>query len=589
MPMPSTTNLNLNLTALCREGRLKEAFRILLTAHNPHVESCTYLELLQACVSKKSLSEGKQIHSYISHRGFAYFATAFFQNKLISMYIKCGSLLDARQVFDQMIERDAFSWNILIRGYRRDGFPHEALTMFQQMKQTGVQPNLFTFSSVLPACAKLRALEQGVKIHQSIIESGILSDVLANALVDMYAKCGYIQMARKLFEKMPQRNLISWTTMIAGYAQNGVIDEAIKLFEEMPQKDVFSWTTMITGYTQNGFVEKSLETFKQMQLAGVKPVSVTFISILPACAKLGALQQGYAQNGFCDDALKLFELMKLSGTYTDHISFACVLIACSNAGLVSEGCKYFNSMSDLYCITPTMDHYVCMVDLLARAGYLEESLNFIIKMPSKPVVGVWTCLLGVCRRHKNTRLGVFTANILFELDPENAETYVLLSNMYAEVGRRDEVQMVRRVMEDRGIKKIPGCSWIEDHKMVHAFTIGDRSHPQTQEIYSILEKLSWEMKAAGYFLDSRHVLNDVEEEEKELFLCHHSEKLAIAFGLLNTAAGTTIRVVKNLRVCVDCHTATKFISKIVERQIVVRDANRFHHFKGGQCSCGDYW
>ncbi|KAH9293625.1 hypothetical protein KI387_041172, partial [Taxus chinensis] len=284
-----------------------------------------------------------------------------------------------------------------------------------------------------------------------------------------------------------------------------------ELFDKMPQRDVVSWTAMIAGY---------------------------------------------AQNGFCKDALKLFELMKHSGTYPDHVSFACVLFACSHAGLVDEGCKYFNGMSDSYCITPTIDHYVCMVDLLGRAGYLEETLNFIIKMPIKPVVVVWMCLLGACRSHKNIGLGVFTATLLFELDPKNAATYVLLSNIYAEVGRWGEVQMVRRLMKDRGIKKIPGCSWIEGHKMVHAFCVGDRSHPQTQEIYAKLEKLSWEMKAAGYFPDSRHVLNDVEEEEKELFLCHHSEKLAIAFGLLNTPPGTTIRVVKNLRVCVDCHTAT---------------------------------
>ncbi|XP_059073199.1 pentatricopeptide repeat-containing protein At1g08070, chloroplastic-like [Cryptomeria japonica] len=274
-------------------------------------------------------------------------------------------------------------------------------------------------------------------------------------LVDMYAKCGSIDKARKLFDRIPHRNAFLWTAMIAGYAHNG-------------------------------FAEKALETFKQMQLDGIKPDTTTFASILPACAKMGALVW---------------------------------------------------------------------------------------------VVVVWMYFLGACKSHMNIGLGVFTALLILDLDPNNATTYVLLSNIYAEVGRWGEVETVRRLMKDRGVTKIPGCSWIEGHKMVHAFCVGDRSHPQTREICAELEKLALEMKAAGYFPDSRHLSNDVEEEEKEFFLSRHSEKLAIDFGLLNTPPGTTIRVVKNLRVCSDCHAATKFISKIVAREIVVRDANRFHQWR----------
>ncbi|KAH9297549.1 hypothetical protein KI387_029231 [Taxus chinensis] len=869
--MPSTGNLNLDLTTFSREGRLKEALHILLTTHSPPVNSNAYIHLLNTCIANNALSQGKQIHSFITHRGFAFATNTFFQNKVINMYVKCGTLVDARKVFDEMTARDGFSWNVIIAAYRRHGYPHEALALFHQMQQTGVQPDQFTFASILPACAKIGALEegivihqciieigfwpdvlvasalvdmyakcgsvqkakelfdkmpqrnvvswnamisgyvqngvldeafrhfqempgrdmvswnvmitgyaqngvldeayrlfnempvrnvvswnamiagyaqnglvvkaletfkkmqlvgvkpnsttfasilpacakiralyQGMDIHQSIIESAVLSDVVAvSALIDMYAKCGSIQKARELFDKMPHRNVFSWNAMIAGYAQNGILDEALtffktmpqrnvvswnamitgyaqngvldeslrlfekmplrnmvswnamiaayaqhgvlsealRLFNEMPERNVVSWTTMIAGYTRNGFVEKALEAFKQMQSAGVKPNPMTFVSILPACAKMGALEQGmnihqrvieygflsdvlitsalvdmyakcgsihkarelfdkmprrnvvswtaiiagYAMHGFRKDALKLFALMKHSGTYPDHVSLVCVLFACSHVGLVDEGCKYFSGMSKSFCIMPTMDHYVCMVDLLGRARYLEEALNFIIKMPIKPLLVVWMCLLGACRSHKNIGLGVFIATLFFELDPQNAAPYVLLSNIYAEMGRWGDVQKVRKSMKDRGIIKIPGCSWIEVDKTVHAFSVGDRSHPQTQEIYEKLEKLSQKMKVAGYSPNSRHVLIDVEGEEKELFLCHHSEKLAIAFGLLNMSPGTTIRVVKNLRVCIDCHTATKFISNIIAREIVVRDANRFHHFKQGQCSCGDYW
>ncbi|XP_059065244.1 pentatricopeptide repeat-containing protein At1g08070, chloroplastic [Cryptomeria japonica] len=842
--MPSSTLLNLRV--LCREGRLKEALHILLTTRNHSVDSSTYLDLLQVCFAKNSLSEGKQIHSHINGRGFTFASQTFLQNTLINMYAKCGSLVSARKVFDQMTQPDVFSWNMIIAAYKRHGLSQEALRVFNKMQPTGVppdhitftiivsvcanvasvkhgfqihgkiircgfqsnisvtntlidmyakcrriqkagelfdkmpkrdvvtwtamiaghaqngfveialdifkqmqladvEPNSATFASILPSCAKMGALEQGMEMHQKIIENGFLSGVVVvTALMDMYAKCGSIEKARELFDKMPQRNAVSWNAMITGYAQNGALNEALRIFEKIPQPNVVSWTAIIAGYVQNGLHDKALETFEKMQLAGLRPDLSTFATILPACAKLGALKQGmdihqkiierefssdvvltalidmyakcgnlqkaqelfyklshpdvvswtailagYAQNGFFDralelfkqmqladlkpdsstfasilpacaklgaleqgveihqkiiesgvlidvvmtalidmyakcgsiqkarklfdkihhshvaswnamiagyamhgysmDALKLFQIMKHSAVNPDDVSFICVLFACSHAGLVDVGCKYFTSMSDSYCIIVTIDHYICVVDLLGRAGYLEESLNFIIKMPIKPNVVVWMSLLGPCKSHKNMRVGEFVATLLFELDTKNAATYVLMSNIYAEVGRWSDAQKVRRLMKERGIKKIPGCSWIEVNKIVHAFCIGDRSHPQTQAIYEKLEKLSWEMKAAGFIPDTIPALNDVEEEEKQSLLCHHSEKLAIAFGLLNTSPWTTIRVVKNLRVCGDCHNATKYISKIVSREIVVRDANRFHHFKDGQCSCGDYW
>ncbi|XP_057862802.2 pentatricopeptide repeat-containing protein At2g13600 [Cryptomeria japonica] len=699
-PMPAPS---INLTALCKQGRLNEALHILLTSHNPPAYSSIYLQLLQTCIVNNALSQGKQIHSLITHRRFLFTTCAFFQNNLINMYVKCGSLVNARKVFDDSIERDASSWNTMIAAYRRHGCPQESLELFYQMQRNGMQPDQFTFASILPACAKMRAFEQGIAIHQTIIEKGFLSDVVvASAVVDMYAKCGSIHKARELFDRMPGKNVVSWNAMIAGYAQNGALEEASRLFKEMPQPDVVSWNSMIAGYAQNGFAEKASETFKQMQCAGLNPNSTTFIIILPACAKMGAVEQGmhthqsiiesgfvsnivvanalidmyakcgnihsarnvfdrmlqrdvvswnamivgyaqsgvldeasrlfdgmpqrnvvswnamisgyaqngfvenaletfkqmrlagvkpdsttfasilpsfakmgaleqgrnihqiiiengflsdgavanalidmyakcgiihqayelfdnmprrnivswtamiagYAQNGYCKDALKLFELMKHRGTCPDNASFSCVLFACSHAGLVAEGCKYFNSISYSYCITPTFDHYVGMVDLLGRAGYLEETLNFIIKMPFKPVIIVWMCLFAACRSHKNMGLGMFAATRLFELDPENAASYVLLSNIYAEVGRWSEVQKVRRLMKDRGIKKTPGCSWIESHQMVHAFGVGDQSHQKTQEIYAKLEKLSWEMKAAGYSLDSKHELNDVKDEKE---------------------------------------------------------------------------
>ncbi|XP_059067384.1 pentatricopeptide repeat-containing protein At5g16860 [Cryptomeria japonica] len=645
MTEPDVFSWNMIISAYRRHELPQEAltlfYKMQRTAIQP--DQFTFSNILPSCANVASIKHGLQIHGKIVRCGFL--SDGIVMNTLIDMYAKCGRISKGRQLFDKMHNADVISWNAMITGYARsgsleealrlfkemprgnvvswtaiiagcvqNGFVDKALEVFQEMQLAGEKPDSATFSSILPACAKIGDMKMGMEIHRKIIESQNVSYIMVtNALIDMYAKCGSIKKARDLFGKMPQRDVVSWTTIIA-------------------------------GCTQSGLVEKALEIFKQMQFVGVRPDSSTFASILPACAKLGALKQGieiqqkviengfwsdvvanavidmyakcgsihrarelfdkmnnpgvvswnamiagYAMHGYSKDAFELFKLMKHSGTIPDQVSFLCILFACSHAGLVDGGCIYFNLMSTSYSIMPMMAHYVCIVDLLARAGYLEETLNFIIKMPVKPDVAVWMSLLGTCRSHKNIRLGEFVSTLLFELDPKHDAPYVLLSNIYAEVGKWGDVQKLRKLMKDREVKKMPGCSWIEVHKTIHIFCVGDKSHPQTQEIYAMLEKLSLEMKAAGYIPDTRPVLNDVEEEEKELLLCHHSEKLAIVFGLLNTTPGTTIRVVKNLRVCGDCHTATKFISKIVAREIIVRDSNRFHHFKHGQCSCGDFW
>ncbi|XP_057847984.2 pentatricopeptide repeat-containing protein At3g26782, mitochondrial-like [Cryptomeria japonica] len=608
-----------------------------LAGVNPN--SVTFASILPSCGKICALEHIMEIHRKIIENGFL--LDVVVGTALIDMYSKCGSIQDAHKLFDNMAQRNVVSWTAIIAGYAQNGLVEKALGMFKQMQLAGVRADSSTFARILPTCTKMGALEQGMEIHHKITERGFLSDsVVVTALIDMYVKCGSIQKARKLFDKMENANVVSWTAIITGYAQNGNLDEALRLFEKMPQCDVISWTVIIGGYVQNGLVDKALEMFREMQLAGVNPNSSTFASILPACAKHGILEQGkeihqkiieqrvlsdviivtalidmyakcgsiqkardlfdkmqnpdvaawnamiagYAMHGYSKEAIKLFELMKHSGTNPNHVSFTCVLFACCHAGLVDDGCQYFNGMN-----MQAINHYVCMVDLLGRAGYLDETLNFIIKMPIKPDLVVWMCLIAGCRSHKNVKLGEFVATHLFELESKREAPYVLLSNIYAEVGRWRDIQKVRKLMKDRGIKKKPGCSWIEIHKMVHTFFVGDRSHPQTQEIYAKLESLSCEMKAAGYVPNTIPVLHDLVEEEKEILICHHSEKLAIAFGLLNTSPGTTIRVVKNLRVCRDCHTASKFISKIVAREIVVRDMNRFHHFKHGQCSCGDYW
>eukprot|EP01018_Ginkgo_biloba_P009793 Gb_07725 [translate_table: standard] len=739
MPERNVVSWNVMVAGYAQNGYLDDALKLFRQMQTTGVQPnfITYASVLPACANLETLQEGKQIHKDIIRSGYE--LDVFVRSALVNMYAKCTSIADARQVFDEVPERNDVLWSAMISGYIQNGCLDEAFTLFgkmprrnvvswsamiaacsqngcfdealklfRQMQLTNVKPSSITFSSVLSACANLADLQLGKEVHEDILRNGYQSDVfLGSALVDMYTKCKCIEDARHVFNEMPKRSVVSWNVMIAGYAENGHVDEALKLFQAMPERNVVSWNAMLVGcaengyadealklfqempeqnlaswnvmigvYAQNGHFEKAvqhfqkmpthnvvswssmisvcarnghfdeaLKFFRQMLLTGVKPTSVTFASILPACANLVALQQGkevhediirsgfqsnvfvgsalvdmyaksgsindarrvfnkmlernvvswnammvgYAMHGCGKEALQLFEQMQHSGIKPDHVSFVGILSACCHAGLVDDGWKYFDRMSRIHHITPAVEHYCCMVDLLGRAGYLDEAQDLISKMPMKPDAAVWGSLLRACRVQTNTELGEIVAEHLFESDPQNSAHYVLLSNIYAAAGRWNDKEKVRKMMKDRRLKKMPGRSWIELNNKVHNFLTGDRSHPQTEEIFAKLERLYGQMKEAGYKPDTNFVLHDIEEEQKENILCYHSEKLAIAFGLLNTSPGTPIQIVKNLRVCGDCHSATKFISKIVAREIVVRDANRFHHIKDGWCSCGDYW
>jgi pentatricopeptide repeat protein len=604
----------------------------------------TYISLLQFCVNMKSLQQGKLVHAHIIRTGFK--LNVYMGNTLVNMYAKCHSLEDARRVLNRMPKRNVVSWSVLISSYAKHGHNEQALALYKEMQQAEIKPNEFTFASVLSACASLADIEQGKEVHEEIVRNGFQSDLfVGSALVNMYVKCGIVEYARDVFDKMSERDVVSWNALIAGYVQNGLVDKAFKIFLEMPERNVVSWTAMVAGYVQNGHFDEGLNLFHQMKLAGMKPNEDTFASVLPACANLAALEHGkqvhkdivmagylydvfvasalvdmyakcgsiedacrvfekmsgqnvvlwtamilgYAMNGCGKEAIQLFEEMKDYGMNPDQVTFVGVLSACCHAGLVNDGWQYFDCMSRDYNITPVMEHYCCMVDLLGRAGQLKEAEDFICKMPIKPDAAVWGSLLSACRVHTNIEIGERVAEHLCKLIPNNAAPYVQLSNIYAAAGRWECTEKLQNMMRDRQVNRKPGCSWIEVNKQIYTFLVGDKTHPQTQEIYAELERLSGPMKEAGYMPNLKFVSNDVDEEQKEDIVFHHSEKLAIAFALISTTPGTPIRIVKNLRVCGDCHSATKLISKIVGREIVVRDANRFHHFMNGLCSCGDFW
>ncbi|KAJ7564266.1 hypothetical protein O6H91_02G010200 [Diphasiastrum complanatum] len=615
MPQHDVYSWTAIISAYADSGEVEEAINLFQQMQETGLapDKVLFIVVLKACARLAALEQGRQLHSDIIKRGFQ--SDVIVGSTLVNMYAKCGCTEDARELFDNMSERDVVSWTAMIAGYAQNGLGKEALALYEQMKQEGMQPNNFTFVLLLKACASLGALEQGRQLHSDIIKRGFLSEVVVrNTLVDMYAKCGCTEDARELFDNMSERDVVSWNAMIAGYAQNGLGEEALALYEQMKQEGMQSNNVtvvlLLKACASLAALEQGRELHSEIIKRGFLSEVVVRNTLVDMYAKCGctedarelfddmsernvvswtAMIAGYAQNGLGKEALALFEQMQREGTKPDEVTYVGVLSACAHSGLVDQGRHVFDSMCKNHVVTPTREHYACMVDLLGRAGCLDDAELFINKMPIQPDNVVWMTLLGAARNHGHAEIGRRAFDCVVKLEPKNAAPYVLLSNIYAAAGRKDELAKIRNEMKEAGVKKMSGCSWIEVDNQLHAFVVGDATHPQSKEIQAELDRLVGLMKMAGYKPNLSFVLDDVEDEEKENALCGHSEKQAIAFGLINTPFGTPIRIKKNLRVCGDCHNATKIISKIVGRDISVMDANRNHHFKDGFCSCGDYW
>ncbi|KAM0938698.1 putative tetratricopeptide-like helical domain superfamily, DYW domain-containing protein [Dioscorea sansibarensis] len=599
---------------------------------------------LKASSSLSSLPLGRKLHALSISSGHS--SHPFVNSSLIHMYLKCNRIPDARLLFDAMPHRNLVSWSSMIAGYAKLGYVHDARHMFDQMRHSGLEPNSVTWN----AAGDVENVVFGKQIHCYVTKAGFgIDECVVSAMIDMYGKCGYAKETVQVLDEVDGMDVASCNAVVAGLSRNGLVEDALRefrRFEGMGIKlNVVSWTSIIACCSQNGKDMEALELFREMQMAGVEANSVTIPCLLPACANIAALMHGksahcftlrraisedvyvgsamvdmygkcgrindarsifdvmpsrnvvswnamlggYSMHGKAKDAMELFHLMQRSGQKPDFISFTCVLAACSQAGLVEKGWYYFNKMSQEHGIGSRMEHYACMVSLLGRAGKLEEAYELIKEMAFEPDACVWGALLSSCRVHGNVMLGEIAAEKLFKLEPGNAGNYVLLSNIYANKGIWDGVDSVRDTMKGMGLKKNPGCSWIEIKNEVHMLLAGDKTHPQLSKVLEKLEQLSGEMKKLGSSPSIDFVLHNVEEQDKEQMLCGHSEKLAVALGLINTSPGTPLRVIKNLRICGDCHAVMKFVSKFEGRELFVRDTNRFHHFKDGKCSCGDYW
>ncbi|KAJ7517800.1 hypothetical protein O6H91_21G040600 [Diphasiastrum complanatum] len=493
---------NAMIVGYAQNGLGKEALALYeqMKQEGVQPDNVTFVLLLKACASLAALEQGKQLHSDIIKTGFQ--SDVVVGNTLVDMYSKCGCPEDARELFNIMSERNVVSWNAMIAGYTQNGFGEEALAIYEQMKQEGMQPDYVTFVLLLKACAILAALEQGQQLHSDIVKRGFQSDViLVNTLVDMYGKCGRTGDARELFNNMSERDAVSWNAMIAGYAQNGLGKEALALYEQMKQEDLqpnnVTFVLLLKACASLAALEQGKQLHSDIIETGFQSDVIVGNTLVDMYAKCGrtedarelfnnmserdavswnAMIAGYAQNGLGKEALSLFDQMQREGMKPNEVTYICVLSACAHSRLVDEGRYVFDSMCKNHGVTPTTEHYACMVDLLGRAGCLSDAELFINKMPIQPDSVVWMSLLGAARNHGHVEIGKRAFDRVVKLEPKNTAPYVLLSNIYAAAGRKDEFAKIRKEMKDAGVKKMPGCSWIEVDNQVHGFVVGDASH-----------------------------------------------------------------------------------------------------------------
>ncbi|TKY66588.1 Pentatricopeptide repeat-containing protein [Spatholobus suberectus] len=571
----------------------------------------TFTTALSACYNLEKL---KIVHAFVILFGLHH--NLIIGNALVTMYGKLGSMAEAQQVCKIMPDRDEVTWNALIGGHADNKQPNAAIEAFNLLRDEGVPVNYITIVNLLSACLSPDdLLKHGMPIHAHIIVAGFeLDTFVQSSLITMYARCGDLNTSNYIFDVLANKNSSTWNAILSANAHYGPGEEALKLIVKMRNYgihlDQFSFSVALAIIGNLTLLDEGQQLHSLIVKHGLESNDYVLNATMDMYGKCGEIDDVFrilprprsrsqrswnivisalARHGFFQQAREAFHGMLDLGLRPDHVTFVSLLSACSHGGLLDEGLAYFSSMSTEFGVPTGIEHCVCIIDLLGRAGRLAEAETFINKMPVPPNDLVWRSLLAACKIHGNLELARKAAEHLFELDSSDDSAYVLYSNVCASTRRWRDVENVRKQMESHNIKKKPACSWIKLKNQVTTFGMGDQYHPQNAQIYAKLEELKKMIREAGYVPDTSYSLQDTDEEQKEHNLWNHSERIALAFGLINSPEGSPLRIFKNLRVCGDCHSVFKMVSQIIGRKIILRDAYRFHHFSSGKCSCSDYW
>lgn len=616
MPEKDLVSWNSMISCYAQFGKCLDALRVLehLLRAKISLNHVPFASALAACYTKEFLAEGHIIHALSVTAGLA--NNLIVGNSLLGMYANCGLMMTAKQVFDLMPEKDVVTWNALIGGYADNEDTDEAFRTFMRMRRKGLPTNYITIVNVLASISLPSGLlTYGMPLHAHIVGTGLESDeYVKNSLITMYAKCGDLESSGVFFKMSRIITSVTYNAMMAANARHGQGEEALKIFREMYYLGLGIDQFSISGAFAAAANLATLEEGQMIHALTVKLGSDMDFHVINAamdmygkCGELNdvlkmfpepinrlrmswnILISTYARHGRFEKSRETFHEMLDAGVKPDYVTFVSLLSACSHGGLVDEGLEYYASMTKEFGIPPGIEHCVCVIDLLGRSGRFFAAENFLLQMPVPPNGLIWRSLLASCRIHGNVELGKRAAEHLIQLGPDDDSAYVLYSNVCASTGNWENVESVRNQMELINVKKKPACSWVKLKNKVSSFGMGDQTHPQAKLIESKLKEIKMLVARAGYVPDTSFALHDTDEEQKEHNLWNHSERLALAYGLLNTPEGSTIRVFKNLRVCGDCHSVYKFVSELVSREIILRDPFRFHHFKDGRCSCGDFW
>ncbi|GAB2291810.1 hypothetical protein Dimus_026061 [Dionaea muscipula] len=670
---------NALMSAYAKCGRLSLAWRFFVRMDERDLVS--WNSIIYAHCQRGKNAEARWLFDMMREEGIE--PSLLTWNVLISGHCQSGDCSTAMNLKKEMedlgLTPDVFTWTSLISGCAQNSRAFEALELFMEMLFWGVQPTRVTIASVVSACASLKSLKNGQELHSLASKMELAENVLVgNSLIDMYSKCGELEAAYRVFDAIFEKDAWTWNSMISGYCQGGYLGKAYDLFMKMQESglqpsavtwnliisayvqsgsedramdlfhqmgkggivkpDTSSWNSLISGYLQIGDKNKAFGLFRKMQSYGVRPNSVTVLTILAACGNLiaankvreihtctlrrglvsevavanflidsyaksgnivysravfdmmpskdiitwNSLIAGYVLHGCSSDALNAFDQMRSEGHRPNQTTLLSVILACGLVKMVDKGKRIYSSMIDDYQILPTPEHCFAMVDLLGRSGRLGEAIDFVEHMTSEPDSSIWHALLTAGRTHGDALMMILPAERLLELDPGDNVTRHLVAQAYRISG--SGTNSLKERMPHKSRSKLRGCSLVEVENTVYSFLTGDQSSPAFHSTYAWLRSM-----ARNIHLPDPHWIFGIEEEDREQICGIHSEKLALGFALNGTARnGRFIRIMKNFRICRDCHSTFKFVSSSCSCEIYLSDTKCLHHFKNGNCSCGDY-